>query len=535
MRKGEIMATTSRKKILVIEDDPLIRSTISSFLKDQNFETIIAEDGSEGIDLFSSEKPEIVLTDLRMPKADGLEVLASIRKKSPDTPVIIVSGMGTMADVIESLKLGAWDYITKPIQDIAVIGGAVNRAIEVSNLRKLKKRYQEHLQDEVQKRTIEIQEQNKEIRQLSQAVEQSGSSIVMTDLNGHIVYVNRTFEENTGYSREEAIGQNPRILKTDFLDNSHYENLWKTIVSGGVWRGEFNNKRKDGSTFWEKAIISPVYDKKGTIVNFMAVKEDITLIRAAEQKMIAAKKKAEEANEAKNRFLNNVSHELRTPLNGIMGYVSLLQSEPDVGQKYKEWLDVIEKSSVNLNDLITQIIQFSEMIDNEKKIETSRFSPMVLTNNIHRLLKPEAETKGLAFICSAPEILPEYVIGDQGKIELLLTHLIRNAIKFTDRGSIRLSVTAVIDEGNEYDAGANITTLHFSVEDTGIGIDADNLDKIFNSFYQVDGSSTRNQGGMGIGLAIVKVTTEFLGGEYEVKSNPGAGSVFKIHIPVSRD
>jgi len=526
------MAIT-QKKILIIEDDPLIRTTLSSYLKDYNFDTLIAENGSDGLDLFAKNQPEIVLTDLRMPKIDGLEVLAKIRKKSPDTPVIIISGMGTMADAIESLKLGAWDYITKPIQDIAVIGNAVNKALEISNLRKLKKRYQEHLQDEVQKRTEEIKEQNKEICQLSQAVEQSGSTIVMTDLKGDIVYVNHAFEESTGYTREEAIGQNPRILKTDYLDNSNYVNLWETITSGDIWRGVFNIKRKDGSTYWEKAVISPVCDENGTIVNFMAVKEDITLIREAEQKIIAAKEKAEAANETKNRFLNNVSHELRTPLNGIMGYVSLLQSEPDMSAEHKEWLNVIEKSSVDLNDLITHIIEFSDLNDSDKQIENKKFSPIVLANNMHQLLKPEADTKGLVFIYSAPGTLPEHVIGDQNKIEHVLTHLIRNAIKFTDKGTIRLAVTASAREEDKNNAGSNKIILNFSVEDTGIGIDAEKKDKIFNSFYQVDGSSTRNYGGVGLGLAIVKETTEFLGGECQVRSNLGAGSAFKIHIPVS--
>ncbi|MBW1792528.1 MAG: response regulator, partial [Deltaproteobacteria bacterium] len=407
------MPTATKKKILLIEDDSLIRTTISSYLQEHDFEITTAENGGEGLDLFAKKRPDIVLTDLRMPVVDGLEVLAKIRKKSPDTPVIIVSGMGTMADAIESLKLGAWDYITKPIQDFNILSNAVNKAVEIANLRKLKKRYQEHLQDEVQKRTEEIEEQNKEIRQLSQAVEQSGSTIVMTDLKGNIVYVNHAFEESTGYSREEAIGQNPRILKTDYLDYSIYENLWETISSGGIWRGLFNNKRKDGSTYWEKAVISPVCDDTGTIVNFMAVKEDITLIREAEQKMIAAKKKAEDANETKNRFLNNISHELRTPLNGIMGYVSLLQSESGVSGEHKEWLNVIEKSSVDLNDLITKIIQFSELNVNDEEIKNTKFSPAVLTHNIYQLLKPEAETKGLVFIYSAPGILPEHVIGDQ--------------------------------------------------------------------------------------------------------------------------
>ncbi|MCK5194502.1 MAG: HAMP domain-containing histidine kinase, partial [Desulfobulbaceae bacterium] len=243
----------------------------------------------------------------------------------------------------------------------------------------------------------------------------------------------------------------------------------------------------------------------------------------------------EEANEAKNRFLNNISHELRTPLNGIMGYVSLLQSESSVSAEHKEWLNVIEKSSVELNDLITQIIQFSELTNNDKEIKNNTFSPAVLANNIYQLLKPEADTKGLVFICSSLGILPEQVIGDQNKIEHVLTHLIRNAIKFTDRGTIRLSVTASDgEEGDKNNAGSNRIMLHFSVEDTGIGIDADNLDKIFNSFYQVDDSSTRNYSGIGLGLAIVKETTEFLGGECQVSSNPGAGSVFRIHIPVSK-
>lgn len=216
-----------------------------------------------------------------------------------------------------------------------------------------------------------------------------------------------------------------------------------------------------------------------------------------------------------------------------MGYVSLLQSESAVSADHKEWLNVIEKSSLDLNDLITQIIQFSDLNDSDKKTKNKKFSPIVLVNKIHQLLKPEADTKGLAFVYSAPGILPEYVIGNENKIEHVLTHLASNAIKFTDKGSIRMSVTTSVGEGGKQDAGSNTIMLHFSVEDTGIGIDADNLDKIFNSFYQVDDSSTRNYNGIGLGLAIVKETTEFLGGECQVSSKPGDGSVFKVQIPVS--
>ena len=171
----------------------------------------------------------------------------------------------------------------------------------------------------------ERKQADSQIKKLSTALQQAPTVVVITDPDGNIEYVNPAFTSHTGYSAEEVRGENPRILKSGLMPKACYEDLWQTILSGRIWRGELQNKKKNGELFWERAVISALLNSDGVITNFVAVKEDITVEKQLWDELTAAKDHAEESDRLKSAFLANISHEIRTPMNGILGFSELLK------------------------------------------------------------------------------------------------------------------------------------------------------------------------------------------------------------------
>lgn len=255
--------------LLTIDDEESVRSSVAAFFEDCGFNVIQAADGHEGIEAIKSIRPDVVITDLRMPNVDGMEVVDAVRKMDDNLPVIVLSGTGVLSDAIDALRRGAWDYLTKPVADLVELEFVVARCIERARLVQENRNYHENLEILVKSRT-------EELRKLSTAVEQSANSVVITDVNGIIEYVNPKFTAVSGYSSEEAVGQNPRILKSDKQPDSYYSEMWKTLQAGQEWQGEFCNKTKDGRQFWEICSIAPIKNDAGIITNYVAIKEDIT-------------------------------------------------------------------------------------------------------------------------------------------------------------------------------------------------------------------------------------------------------------------
>lgn len=264
------MLEAPRKPLLLtIDDEPFIRSGIAAYFEDSGFRVIEAEDGEEGIRRIHHDRPDIIITDLRMPKVDGLDVVIAAHQCDDSLPVVVLSGTGVLDDAIEALRKGAWDYLTKPLHNIAELEIIVNRCLERSRLLRENRHYSRDLELLVTARTNEL-------RKLSKAVEQSANSVVITDVSGRIEYVNPKFSETTGYSFDEALGANPRLLKSGVQTEQLYRDLWRTIRAGYEWRGEFCNKRKSGEQYWEMCSIAPIRDDNGVVTNFVAIKEDIT-------------------------------------------------------------------------------------------------------------------------------------------------------------------------------------------------------------------------------------------------------------------
>lgn len=364
---------------------------------------------------------------------------------------------------------------------------------------------------------------DEQIRKLSRAMEQSPASVIITDTRGIIEYVNPKFTELTGYSLAEASGKTPRFLKSGYTRKEEYENLWKIITSGEEWRGEFHNKRKDGSLYWEQASISAIKDSKGIITHFLAVKEDITEKKIIIDELIKAKEKAEESSRLKTAFLANISHEIRTPLNGIMGFADLLQNPGITGEEQEMYLGIFKESGDRMLNTINDIIEMSKIEADQTALNISILDINEFTEYFYNFYKPEAEHKGLTFKLENGLTREKVRIEtDKNKIGSIISNLLKNAIKFTQSGYV------------EFGCVMEKNILTFYVRDTGMGIPPDRFSAIFHRFVQADLSISRPYEGVGLGLSIAKSYAELLGGKIEVESEEGVGSTFRLILPVSR-
>ena len=253
--------------ILIVDDTRLNLEIMKSLLQN-DYAIFTAADGLTGLQMAQTEKVDLILLDINMPGMDGYEVCARL-KSDPATeniPVIFVTARNDVTEETKGLALGAIDYIIKPISAPVV-------KARVRNHMRLKQ-----YQDRLAQADIKV-------RQLSAAVEQSPASIVITDTNGLMVYVNPRFCELTGYPAETLVNQNTRIFQSPLTPPSTYKEMWSTISAGKLWRGEFCNKKLNGELYWESASISPLLDENGKITHYISVKEDITQRKEAETKL----------------------------------------------------------------------------------------------------------------------------------------------------------------------------------------------------------------------------------------------------------
>ncbi|MBW8332048.1 MAG: PAS domain S-box protein [Prolixibacteraceae bacterium] len=363
---------------------------------------------------------------------------------------------------------------------------------------------------------------NETIQKLSKSIEQSPSTIVIADVLGNIEYVNPKFIEITGYTLEEVIGQNPRILQSGETPPEKYRELWNKITSGEVWRGEFLNRKKDGDLFWEWVTMTSIKDNHGEITNYIAIKEDISSRKQMEVDLIVAKEKAEENDRLKSAFLANMSHEIRTPLNSIIGFAELL-SDPDfeLDERY-EFASLISASGNNLLAIITDIMDISKIEAGQVAVNRSVFNARKLVNDVHNEYRFRAHDKGIELRIASEtpdEECPIY--SDQIKTKQVLINFVGNALKFTENGFIEIGLKV----RNE--------SVEFFVRDTGLGISVAHREEIFERFRQVEDSSTRKYGGNGLGLAISKSLIEMMDGTIGMESEPGKGSTFYFTLPTS--
>ena len=516
---------------------------------------------------------------------------------------------------------------------------------------------QNRLQEEALRRQAE------ELRVLSRAVEQSPASIVISDISGGIKYVNPKFEQVTGYAASEVIGQNSRILSSGEKSVEDYRQLWDTISAGNTWHGVFHNRRKDGSLFWEQASISPIIDEHGKLLEYLAVKEDITerkltedalreneyrqgvildsveayiyikgldyryqyanrsvrelfgqpleeivgqddarffdqataenirlndrrvlehgqrvveeeinttadgrvtsaflsikiplrekdgriyalcgistdittrkqaeaelehyrhhlesLVQSRTVELADAKDAAEAASRAKSTFLANMSHEIRTPMNAIIGLAHLLKKDITDPKSSGQLLKITD-SARHLLNVINDILDLSKIEAGRLALEEREFVPAEVVDQSIAMLEERAHAKGLQLIGQVAADVPPLLRGDSVRLGQALLNFIGNAIKFSERGVIRVTLNAQPET-------AERVLLRIEVTDQGIGMSAAQQARLFEAFAQADSSTTRKYGGTGLGLAINRHLARMMGGDVGVQSVEGVGSTF---------
>ncbi|MEO0078502.1 MAG: PAS domain S-box protein [candidate division WOR-3 bacterium] len=477
----------TRYRVLHIEDDRIDQLALKRFVKDRQlpYDLVVAGSTAEAREKLTSTKFDAIVTDYSLGDGTAFDLIDLFH----GTPVIFTTGQGDEIVAVRAMKTGAADYLIKDHERnyLKVLPVTIENAI----------------------RRMRAEEQ---VRKLLRAVEQSPATVVITDTEGVIEYVNPKFTSLTGFSAEEVIGQNPRILKSGMQDSEFYRNLWDTIKSGQEWRGEFHNRRRDGTLFWEAASISPIRDSDGVITHFVAVKEDIT-----ERKRIEEER--ERLIQELDAFAHTVAHDLKNPLGAVLGFADLLVKERK------------SLSESELDESLTAICQGARKMHNI-------IEELLLLAGVRKAEVPMAPVNMAAVVQDAwgrltllidehhPElILPQEwptALGHGPWLEEVWANYLSNAIKYGGRPP-RLEL------------GAESTTdgkVRFWVQDNGPGLTQEQRDKLFTPFTRLHQVRATGQG---LGLSIVRRIMEKLSGTAWVESEPGKGSRFGFTLAAAGD
>ncbi len=336
--------------------------------------------------------------------------------------------------------------------------------------------------------------------------------ISRTDTLGNISYVNERFEEVSGYTKEELIGKSHNIVRDPDVPDEVFAELWNEIKKGNIWQGEFVNRAKDGSRYYVKSSIIPIHDENNKIIEYMAIREDVT-------SLVESRKKAEEAEAAQAMFLANMSHEIRTPMNGILGFTELL-SKTQLDSTQENYINVIRSSTKTLLDIVNDILDSSKITNNKISLEKIPLNPFVEFATTYELLKSMAEEKALNYTLEIDNAISTCIYSDATRLRQVMINLLSNAIKFTPEcGDVKFSISLVKETSKQQ-------TLHFSIKDSGIGIAQEKLEQIFKPFAQAEVSTTRKFGGTGLGLSISADLLHVFDSKLEVNSVQNKGSHF---------
>jgi PAS domain S-box-containing protein len=481
----------SKGKVLVIDDEAVIREGCKRVLCKDGWEVLLASDGEKGLQM--CQGVDVVLLDLKMPGPSGMDVLEELLKRDPSLPIIVITGYATVDSAVEAMKKGAYDFIPKPFtpDQLRLV---VQRAYEKRWLEKEAERLRQEAE-----RTL--QDVAREKGRLMTVIECMADGVLLTDHQGRIALLNPAATRLLGIrEREEVIGKPLwEVVEAKQLREAIEEALnsgTSKVISQEI-------KRND---LWIRAHTASVKDLEGHNMGTVTVLEDLSHLLELEK--------------MRNEFIGMVSHELRAPLSAIEQMINVVLMKEDLGEKERNFLSRAKERLRGLVDFINKLLEVSRI---EAGMAIQRREPLDLKEVVQKavdLFSGEALNKGLTFSVELPQDPLPLILGDPQGLEGVFVNLISNAIKYTPPGG---KITVSLTQEGDY--------LKVSVSDTGVGIPKEDLPRIFDKFYRVRTKETRQVIGTGLGLAIVKGIVEAHLGRIEVKSELGKGSVFTVYLP----
>ena len=506
--------------ILLVDDKSENIFALEKLLEGEGRHFLKATSGKAALKMAISHDIALILLDVQMPEMNGFEVAEILRsnKKTANISIIFVTAISKEQKyVLKGYETGAVDYLFKPL-DIEITKAKVSTYLKL------------YLQKK------ELAEQYVILENLASLVDNSMDITCIFDLNSFVIEeVNQTFNTLLGYNVESVIG-------TPLVQYFHSEdvNETKKIIQEELGSNSdifvFENRMKcnDGTEKWMrwKLIV-----KNGKC---FANGADITIRKQTERKLSEnlaylvrinkelgeAKRVAEASVKVKQDFMANMSHEIRTPMNAIIGFTGLLLKS-ELSDEQRSSLESVKISGENLIVIINDILDFSKIEAGKMSIEASEFDLRTILKELVKLQKQSADDKGVSLVLNIEEKVPAKVIGDSVRVNQILLNLLSNAIKFTAKGKVELAVKVLHDSEKD-------VQLEMTVEDSGIGIPANKLNDIFESFTQAKGDTTRKYGGTGLGLTIVKKLVDLMQGDIKVISEPEKGSKFIVTLTLPK-
>jgi len=482
-------------KVLVVDDEKVVREGCQRVLAGKGYEVVSAENGQKAMDILKTDKIDIILLDLKMPVMSGEEVLEKVRNQYPDIPVIIITGHGTVDTAVECMKKGAYDFITKPFQvDQFLL--TVNRASEKRRLEQKARLFQEE-------NIRNLYDLNMEKSRLKTIINCMANGVMVTNRNLEVVLHNPALMRLMEVSEDI---ENPVALTSIINDEALLTTL-KSILSGQCSEKESISQEISVGKNVLRIISAPVLGPDSSVVGTVTVFDNITAFKQLDQ--------------MKSDFVNMVAHELRSPLVSLKQLNSVIL-DGLVGPVQEKQRDLIRRGLKKIDRLLKLI---NDLLDVAKIEEGKYIQHQVpidmeeIIRDVVSMMEPIAKEKGITLAYSCENMKP--VQADPKNIEEIFNNLITNAINYSpDGGTVTVSAKGL----GEY--------MEIKVSDTGVGIEPEELPKIFDKFYRVKHPKTRQVVGTGLGLAIVKGIVEAHRGTIDVESTPNKGTTFRILLPV---
>ncbi|MBI3802938.1 MAG: response regulator [Nitrospirae bacterium] len=514
-------------KILLVDDHWENLIALQALLDSPLYELVSVLSGREALKkLLIEEDFALILLDVCMPDLDGLETAALIKKrpKVREIPIIFLTAINKEDRfVFEGYAIGAVDYLFKPFEPM-ILRSKVAVFTELYRSREQIRRQTELLR-QIERREHErhLLEQELALRERYKNLADAIPQIVwFADKNGEMEACNVRWFDYTGLSEEESVGDrwNRAVHSGDLSETAH---RWaEAIRTGRAFETECRLRGIEGGYRWHLVRGIPERNRDGEIVAWLGTFTDIEDQKRNEEALKQKTLEAEEANRTKSEFLSNVSHELRTPLNAIIGYGSLLLEGAygDVTEEAKGPLEGVQRNATDLLSLINHLLDLSKIESGEMPVHVDTVDLKSLLAEVVHDANALIKGRPVEMGCHIPEDLSP-IESDASKIRQIILNLLSNAVKFTERGSVTLTACH-LEQG-----------IRISVKDTGVGMKAEDIPRIFERFQQLDGSLTRKAGGTGLGLTIVKNLITLLQGRIEVESTAGVGSTFTVFLPKS--